>query len=243
MDMVDFLVSLAILLVIALGIVEYIIYKKAKRIAIYLILAERDFNANLNSGLSHGGRKSNIAERQEWNKMALPLDAPIPVDLVPSLRNLAKIEFNQDGYKSVTHDLVEANQRELAAKGAAMGRAAITAFLLRELYAGNVRAAQQKIISETRNSAEGKPPYIAPGIDVLVGFDKFDPEKLRFEKEAGVEKWLLKRAVKGWGFPKDLRWLNDDTKELHNPWVALGLLYQQNPPSWISAASRISKAQ
>ena len=237
MDTFDFLVSIAILLVIGLGIVEYVIYEKAKTIAVYLTLAERDFNAALNSGQSHGGRKSNIEERKEWNKMALPLDGAVPVDAYSSVRTLANVQCNRADHKPISHELIATNEKELAGKNGAMGKAAMTAFLLRELYLGNVNAAQQKIISETRNSDDRKPPYIAPGIDVLVGFDKFDAQTLQFEKGAGVEDWLLNRAVKGWGFPRDIRWLNKDTEELHEAWVALGLMYQQNPPSWTSTGS------
>lgn len=229
--MFEFLVTIALLLLIGLGIVEYIIYKRAKKLAILLTLAERDFNMHVASGLAHGGRKERVEERKEWNKMALPLDAPIPVAMVPNIPNFANIHFNQAGYESVVHKLVEANEKEWASKGVAMGKAQMTAFLLRELYAGNVRAAQQKIIAETRINAERKPPYVAPGIDVLVGFDKFNPQELRFEPGAGVEKWLLKRAVKGWKFPRDIRWVktNDDgTKEYYTPMDAFGQLYQQN---------------
>lgn len=229
--MLEFLVTIALLLMIGLAIVEYIIHKQAKRIAIYLTLAERDFNMHVASGLAHGGRKERVAERREWNKMVLPLESPIPVDMVPMIRNFANIHFNQAGYESVAHRLVDANEKEWTSKGVAMGKAQITAFLLRELYAGNVKAAQQKIIAETRTSPDRKVPYIAPGIDVIVGLNKFDPKELRFEKGAGVEKWLLKRAVKGWGFPRDIRWINekpDGSKEFYSPWDAFGQLYQQN---------------
>lgn len=231
MDTVDFLVSIAILFLIILGIIEYVIYEKAKTVAVYLTLAERDFNANLNSGQSHGGRKSNIEERREWNKMALPFEGTVPADVLPSLKALANVQCNRADYTPISHELINTNERELAGKSAAMGKASMTAFLLRELYLGNIDAAQQKIIAETRNN-NGKTPYIAPGIDVIVGFDKFKADELRFEEGAGVDDWLLKRAVRGWKFPRDIRWLNDDKDQLLAPWVALGKLYQQNPPDW-----------
>jgi hypothetical protein len=231
MAMLEFLVTIAFLLLIGLGIVEYIIHKRAKKIAILLTLAERDFNMHVASGLTHGGRKERVAERKEWNKMVLPGETPAAGGPADVEHGFAAIQYNQAGYKSVAHELVEANEKEWTSKGVSMGKAQITAFLLRELYAGNVKAAQQKIIAETRISAERKPPYVAPGIDVLVGFDKFDAKELRFEKGAGVEKWLLKRAVKGWGFPRDIRWIRDKpdgTKEFYSPWEAFGQLYQQN---------------
>lgn len=229
--MFETLVTIALLLMIGLGVVEYIIYKRAKKIAIYLTLAERDFNMHVASGLTHGGRKERVAERKEWNKMVPPGETPAAGGPADPEHGFASIQYNQAGYRSVAHELVEANEKEWTSKGVAMGKAQITAFLLRELYAGNVKAAQQKIIAETRINADRKPPYIAPGIDVLVGFDKFDAKELRFEKGAGVEKWLLKRAVKGWGFPRDIRWIKenkDGTKEFYKPMDAFGQIYQLN---------------
>lgn len=229
--MFEFLVTIAAGLMIGLVTVEGIIYVKAKRIAILLVLAERDFNMHVASGLAHGGRLQRVEERKDWNKMSLPLEAPIPVDMVPMIRNLANLHFNQAGYESVAHKLIAANEKEWASKGTAMGKAQMTAFLLRELYAGNVKAAQQKIIAETRINAERKPPYVAPGIDVLVGLDSFDTEALRFAPHAGAERWLLRRTVRYWGFPRNIRWVKqnpDGTKTFFDPWDAFGQLYQQN---------------
>lgn len=215
-DTLNTLAALVLLLLLGLGAVEYIIYDKGERVATYLILAERDLNNLLASGLAHGGRKERVDERAEWNKLVGD----------PGLQVLNK------GYQTVAQTLIEANEKELTGKGAAMGKASITAFLLRELYAGNVKAAQIKIIAETRNSAEGKPPYIAPGIDKLVGFDKFDPKALMFEKGAGVDKYLLRRVVRDWKFPRDIRWVKTDSatgrKSFYEPMDALAQLYQQN---------------
>ncbi len=231
-ELLNTLAFLALMLVIGLGIVEYFIYKKAEFVATCLTLAEREFNNLLASGLAHGGRRDRVAERREWNKMAMPVEFPTPGALAtPGSAAFGGINYNQAGYRSVAHELIEANEKELGGKGATMGKAAMTAFLLRELYAGNVKAAQIKIIAETRNNADRKPPYVAPGIDILVGFDKFDPQKLEFEKGAGVDKWLLKRVVRDWNFPRDIRWVRTDPsgkKTFYKPMEALAQLYQQN---------------
>jgi hypothetical protein len=206
--MFEFLVKISLLLLIVFGIIEYIIYSKAKNIANFLSLAERDCNDKVARGLANNVRRDRAAERAEWNKMALPIDGPIPVELVPLIRNVANVQVNQVGYKSVAHELVIANENDMSANAELIEKALITAFLLRQLYAGNVKAAQQKIIADTRENA-GKPPYIAPGIDKLVGFDKFDRMRLRFEPDAGVQEWLLKRTVKSWGFPRDIQWTSE----------------------------------
>lgn len=209
------LAVIALVLAVGFAVVEYIIYKKCKKIAAYLTLAERDFNALVASGLGHGGRRERVAERREWNEMVNPV----------------AVNVLGEKYRTVAHELIAANEKELGGKGATMGKATITAFLLRELYNGNVRNAQIKIIAETRNNDERKTPYIAPGIDVLVGFHKFDKKELRFEPGAGVDKWLLKRVVKDWNFPREIRWIktdSDGSKVFREPMDALGQLYQQN---------------
>lgn len=230
----DTLVALAVVagaLLLVFIVVEYFIYEEGKNVATLLTLAERDFNANVAGGLAHGGRKDRVKERHEWNQMVLPGETPALGAPDASGGGFGGIQYNQAGYRSVAHELIAANEKELSGKGATMGKAAITAFLLRELYEGNVDAAQQKIIAETRNNADRKPPYIAPGLDVLIGIEKFDPQELCFEEGAGVNTWLLKRVVKYWGFPRDIRWVKTDedgTKRFFEPMEALGQLYQQN---------------
>ena len=193
-------------------IVRLVIYRREEWVARCLILAERDFNNLISGGLAHTGRKEHVEERREWNKMA-----ELPV-----------IQINTDGYRSVAHDLVAANEKALGGKGAAMGKASITAFLLRELYAGDVDAAQIKISADTRNN--GEPPYIAPGIYELVGFSRFHPQH-GFPVRAGVPPWLLRRVVRNWNFPRDIRMIHTDpsgAKYFRPPMEALDQLLQQN---------------
>jgi hypothetical protein len=210
-DAVNAFLALLVLLAGFL-VVRAVIYRQEEWVARCLTLAERDFNNLISGGMSHGTRKEHVAERREWNKMA-----ELPV-----------IQINTDGYRSVAHDLVAANEKALGGKGAAMGKASITAFLLRELYAGDVDAAQIKIFADTRNN--GEPPYIAPGIYELVGFRYFDPQR-GFPRNAGVPPWLLRRVVRNWNFPRDIRMVYTDPsgeKFLRPPMDALAQLLQQN---------------
>ncbi len=227
-EIVDLVARILVVLLIIFAIVEYIIYKRQEWIANCLILAERDYN-NVASGLAHGGRKERVAERREWNKMVLPGETPAMGGGTTPETAFAGVQYNQAGYRSVAHELVAANEKEMTGKGATMGKAATTAFLLKELYEGNIETAQSKIFTDTKNN-DGKAPYIAPGIYELVGFDKFDP-KTGFPPHAGVDKWLLRRVVRSWNFPRDIRMIKTDehgVKSFHKPIDALNQLLQQN---------------
>ena len=215
-DLVTSLIAPILLVLLAIFIVlEIIINLREEDVVRWLTLAERDFNNLVGSGTGQGGRLERVAERREWNKMAQ----------TPS------IQINTGDYRSIAHQLVETNEKELAGKGNTMGKATITAFLLRELYEGDVNAAQIKIFADTRNSSDGEtPPYIAPGIDALVGFDKFDP-KTGFPPEAGVAPWLLRRVVRKWNFPRDIRMVktDDDGKKSYRAQMdAIAQLIQPN---------------
>jgi hypothetical protein len=196
-------------------IVEIIINQLEVNVYRWLTLAERDFNYLLSSGMGQGGRLERVAERREWNKMA----------------QIPTVQINTGDYRSVAHQLIETNEKELAGKGSTMGKATITAFLLRELYEADVDAAQIKIFADTRNSSDGRtPPYIAPGIYELVGFDKFNPAT-GFPPNAGVPAWLLRRVVRKWNFPRGIRSVTTDEsgiKIYRDPRDALAQLIQQN---------------
>ena len=144
--------------------------------------AERDMNAHISNALSHGGRKDKVKERAEWHKMA---------------ETSAFQTFNA-GYRTPAHDLIELNEKDLASKGGAIGKASATAFLFRELYEGGVETAQAKIVADVKNG--GSVPYIAPGISELIGFDKFDKDK-GFPEGAGVDSDELQWVAKWRKFP------------------------------------------
>ena len=206
------LVPLIMVLLAAFVAVRYLIFRQEERVARCLTLAERDFNNLISGGMDHGGRKGRVEERREWNKMA-----ELPV-----------IQINTDGYRSVAHDLVAANEKELGGKGTSMGKAAITAFLLRELYQGEVENAQLKIFAEMRSG--GSLPYVAPGIDKLVGLEKLNPAT-GFPPYSGVEPWLLRRVVRKWNFPREILMVRTDPsgeRSYRSPMDALAQLLQQN---------------
>lgn len=209
---VEIIFAIVVVLLIVFAIVEFIIYKQGEWVAERLILAERDFNRLIAGGMDHTGRKGRVAERREWNEMFRP----------------GEVEVNKEGFKTIVHELIAENEKELSGKGETMTKASITAFLLKELYEANVETAQAKIFADTIN-ADGKPPYIAPGIYELVGFDKFDP-KTGFPPHAGVNKYLLRRVIKNWNFPREIRMIQTtgDEKRFRDPIDALNQLIQQN---------------
>jgi hypothetical protein len=190
----------------------YGIHGRLDKIAGWLQLAERDFNSNVNSGLEHGGRKGKAAERAEWNRMA-----QVPF-----------IQIYSAGYRTVAHEAFELNEKDLAGKGAAMGKASITAFLLRELYEGNVNGAQMKVYSDVKN---GGSPYVAPGIREIIGYDEFDKET-GFPKGAGESGWDVKMAAKVWGYPRSLLIVRTagDKKTPSDNWQVLTELTQYVRP-------------
>jgi hypothetical protein len=192
--------------------VKAVIYRQEETVARCLTLAERDFNNLISSGLSHGGRQERVQERRNWNEMAA----------IPA----ATVLINNAGYRTPAHDLIQWNENDANGKGTAMGKASMTAFLLRELYDGDVEGAQLKISADIRNGAA---PYIAPGIGELVGFDKFDPDTKSFPEGAGVERWLLRRVVAK--RQKQIRMITTDAagnRMFRHPDDALDQLIQQN---------------
>jgi hypothetical protein len=105
---------------------------------------------------------------------------------------------------------------------AAVGKARLTAFLLREIYEGNVKNAQKKIEAETK--AHGRPPFIAPGVRELVGFDEFAMG--RFPQGAGVS-WLpLMMAVKLNRYPQNIIMVRADKTVAYN-WAVIDELTRQ----------------
>ncbi|HEY7645151.1 MAG TPA: hypothetical protein VH858_08980 [Hyphomicrobiales bacterium] len=176
-------------LLAAYAIVEWFVWERKGQIASWLNLAERDLNNNLNSAREHDGRKGVVTERSEWV-------AGYPLIQVSGL-----------GHKTIAEEMVLLNEADRASKGNAASRATITAFLLRELYEGNVETAQSKIWSEVVNT--GNPPYIAPGIYELVGYAKFD-RNTGFPPNSGVSPTMLKRVVRERGYPLNIQIIKAD---------------------------------
>ena len=176
----------------------------------WLKLAERDLNSLLRGwGGGYGNRKDVAKERGEWLTM-IPEKVP-------------------DVYKL----FFELNQKDLetgGGPGGAMGKARFTAFLLRELYEGNVRNAQLKIFNEYK--INGKEPYIAPGIRQIVGYEKFDLNDIKnngFPPGAGVGWFPLMLTVKLNRFPRDIIMVKDKTTIVENRAVIDELNQQLRP--------------
>jgi len=152
-------------------------------------------------------RKALVKERAEWLSMIASDNADLP--------NIYKqfFELNQE-------DLISGGPQ-----GAALGKARFTAYLLREIYEGNVKNAQNKIEVETR--ADGSPPFVALGVRELVGFDKFD--RGSFPPGAGVS-WLpLMMAVKLYRHPRNIIMVRPDKTVAYNHEVIDELTRQLRP--------------
>ena len=114
-----------------------------------------------------------------------------------------------DVYKKF-FDLNQDDLKSGGPQGAAMGKARLTAFLLREIYEGNVRNAQLKIFNEIKN---GGKPFIAPGIRQIVGYDQFDPNDVKnngFPPDAGVGWFPLMLTVKLYHYPRHIIMVKPD---------------------------------
>jgi hypothetical protein len=183
------------------------------QISEWLTLAERDMNSLLRGwggGLPADARRGMARERGEWLTMI-----PVSKDKPEALSDLYKTFF-------------EINQRELGggAQGDNMGRARYTAFLLRELYEGNVKNAQLKIFSDVKN---GGRPYVAPGIRQIVGYDRFD-EKNGFPEDAGVGWFPVWLTVKLNRYPRNIIMVRPDRTVARN-WTVIDELNRQLAPA------------
>ena len=86
----------------------------------------------------------------------------------------------QYGTREAVEWALEINSNELHTGGPQarpMSKARFTAFLLREIYEGNVKDAQRKIFNEVKSG--NSDPYIAPGVREIVGYDKFNENDVK----------------------------------------------------------------
>ncbi len=176
----------------------------------WLKLAERELLKMIADGWDQSGRHARVEERAKWNAMA---QTPF-------------IQIFREGYRSVAHEAFELNRADMANRGATMGKASITAILLRELYQGSVSRAKRKVSGEIRN---GNTPFVAPGIRELIGFD--NPG---FPEEGGVNWLKLTLAVKHGQFPREIMIVNKtpDGTQVMRGWEVIMQLTQQRPPGW-----------
>jgi hypothetical protein len=199
--------GLLVLLLIGFLIVLMVFLPQTIQISEWLTLAERDLNSLLRGwGGGYANRKDAVKERADWLTM-------IPGSSDPTaLADVYKEFFNL-------------NQEELksgGSQGGAMSKARLTAFLLRELYEGNVKNAQLKIFNEV---ATGGKPYVAPGIRQIVGYDKFD-EKKGFPENAGVGWFPLWLTVKLNRYPRNIIMVRADKTVARN-WTVIDELNRQ----------------
>lgn len=173
-------VSLAVLAAI---IGAFIVYYRAEEIHEYLTLAERELNNQLRAwagGLSADTRKGWAKERGEWLQM-----------IKDEKTEVAKTFF----------DLDQTDLSSGGPQGGAMGKARITAFILREIYEGNVETAQLKVHHEVKIGKEK--PFIAPGLAKILGYDQYKDGE-GFPEGSGVDPNLLWLAVKLFRHPRNI---------------------------------------
>ena len=186
------IVSLVLLVFL---IVLLLFLPQTYQIADWLTLAEREMNSLLRAwGGGYESRKNAVKEHADWLSMIPVTDDPAP-------------------FAEVYKNFFDLNQEELKSggpQGAAMGKVRMTAFLLRELYEGNVKNAQLKIFNEFAN---GNKPYIAPSIRQIVGYDKFDVNDVKnsgFAPGAGVDWFPLWLTVILNRFPRNIIMVRSD---------------------------------
>ncbi len=143
--------GILVLLLIAFLLWLLIFLPQAYQISQYLKQAEREMNGLLRGwGGGYANRKDVVKERADW------------LTMIPSSNPAAMA----DVYKNF-FDLNQEDLKSGGPQGAAMGKARMTAFLLREIYEGDVESAQRKIFDETEIN-DGKVPFIAPGLRQLL---------------------------------------------------------------------------
>jgi hypothetical protein len=202
-----------------------------------LKLAERELTKYLADSWDQAGRKGRVEERAQWAAMAHPTVVHIVknADGTPMAVDPAKwgptttpsfTQVYNEGYRTVAHEAFELNRADMANRGATMGKASMTALLLRELYQGSPGRALKKISGEFKS---GGTPFVAPGIRELLDFDKFDKDEKRFAEDHKPVNWLmLTLAVKQGQFPKELRLL--DRGEILEGWIVIKKLTEPTPP-------------
>jgi hypothetical protein len=206
--------GIVVLLFLGFFIFLFIFLPQTIQIADWLTLAEREMNALLRAWSGgYSNRKDVAKERAEWVSMIPDTDDPAPfAEIYKNFFNL-----NQDDLKSG------------GSQGAAIGKVRMTAFLLRELYEGNVKNAQLKIFNEFAN---GGNPYIAPGIRQIVGYEKFDVKDVKnngFPPDAGVDWFPLLLTVWRYGFPRHIYMVTAKKKVLKNMRAIKELNIQEEP--------------
>jgi hypothetical protein len=170
----------------------------------WLTLAEREMNSLLRGwggGLADKKRQDWAVERAQWLERI-----PVPKEKPEALADVYKQFF-------------ELNQKDLTggSQGDNMGKARSIAFLLREVYEGNVRNAQIKLLNEARIAHEAKPgskPFMVSGLREILDYDEIVDKKKLPDKWIG---WpLMTLTVKLNNFPKEIIMVRADKSYAHN---------------------------
>ncbi len=206
-----------------------------EQIESWLKIAERELLKLLGDNWDQAGRHTKIKERAEWNAMAqTPLIQVIkpqgePKDRAdwPPIPQTAFTQVFQEGYRTVAHEAFELNKTDVVNRGKAMGKASMTAVLLRELYQGSSGRARAKIAAEL--AAGGDPPFVAPGIRELIAF-----KDGKLEEKAPFDWIKLTLAVRHGQFPKELLLVDKKPEEtkIMRGWEVIMQLTQQREPDW-----------
>jgi hypothetical protein len=217
--------GLALLVLLVVALIGAFIYSltQAYEVSEKLTLAERELTALLRGwggGLSKPTREDMAKERAGW---------------------LGQIK-RPEAYDELYKQFYEKSETDLGggAQGAAMGKARITAFLLREVYEGNVVNAQRKIYNEYVTGGK-KLPHIVAGLREILDFDNFNPEMPilnrapakyagpGFPRGSGTPWQILALATLIYRHPRHIVMVQNNA-EIKN-WEVLNLLNRQAPPS------------
>jgi hypothetical protein len=165
-----------------------------------------------------------VAEHPEnWSPLARPL-------LPPPLPATAPPGAPPEAFGALAQQAFDMNKTDMANRGTAMGNATLTAILLREVYGGNYGRPKIKLSAML---ADGKIPFVAPGLEQLFGFgieektvDGKTEKKLIWDPPHDSVK--LSMAMEQGGFPNAL-FLVDQGNTLSG-WLTIWKLTQQAPP-------------
>lgn len=219
-----------------------------------LKLAERELTKILADYWDQKGRIGKVRERAEWAAMANPAIFPTVFHILkddneklvalaqePSkwshlaqpLMPQASMPLPQapqaypEAFGALAQQAFELAKTDMSNRGTAIGKATMTAILLREMYQGSAGRAVKKITHEFKI---GGTPFIAPGLRQLLAFDKFDTDKKEFPGDHNPVDWImLSLAVEHGKFPKELRFV--DGGKLFQGWMVIKKLTEPAPPA------------
>jgi hypothetical protein len=221
-----------------------------------LKLAERELTKILADNWDQKGRIGKVRERAEWAAMANPAIFPTIFHILksddakddklialaqepPKWSQLAQPLMPQpsmaqpqapaypEAFGKLAEQAFEMAKTDMSNRGTAMGKATMTAILLREMYQGSTGRAVKKI---THEFDAGGTPFIAPGLRQLLDFNKFNMATKKFPDDHKPVDWMmLSLAVEHGKFPKELRLV--DSGKLFEGWMVIKKLTEPAPPA------------